>query len=115
MKEYASMLATSIVQPYKNLKNPDATDVLMEGGAEYLERHVLREKLSNNRQFDINWSTYAEEFKALNKNFLFGGLGTFSLAYFQGRVDVIGLKLPTSQQSSSVTQGKTVITPRRSQ
>ena len=83
---------------------PFFRQVLMEGGAEFLARHVIREQLSQDPAFAINFSTYAEEFRALAELLIHrGGLSSFVLAYFQGRVDILGLRAPGSQPQQGAT------------
>jgi hypothetical protein len=69
---------------------------LFEGGAEFLARQVINQRLGSDPAFHINTSTYADEFAYVRDNLVVnrGGLGTFTQAYFQGRVDLIGLTMP---------------------
>lgn len=69
---------------------------LMEGGAEFLARHVIRARLVGVPAFEINPRTYSSEFSYVSRYLLRGGLGTFARALLQGRVDLIGLTPPTS-------------------
>ena len=64
---------------------------MMEGGAEFLARHVINQRLSSLPEFQINSGTYSSEFSYVSSYLMRGGLSTFKLAYFQGRVDILGL------------------------
>lgn len=82
---------------------------LMEGGAEFLARHVINQRLANRPEFAINTATYASEFSYVATYLMRGGLSTFKLAYFQGRVDLLGLtpaqpKLEVSQSRDPFEQ-----------
>lgn len=67
-------------------------DELMEGGAEFLTRHVIRNHLRGQADFSVRSSTYSEEFWYIASEIMRrGGLSTFKLAYFQGNVGLIGL------------------------
>lgn len=73
------------------------SEELTEGGAELLARHVIHRHLSDNPAFRINYSTYEDEFQYVNTHLLRrGGLAGFALAYFQGRVDLLGLQPTTT-------------------
>ncbi len=64
---------------------------LIEGGAEYLARLVIRNQLSGNAAFRINPDVYRSEFRYVLSHLLGGGLSSFALAYFQGSVNLLGL------------------------
>ncbi len=70
-------------------------DELMEGGAEFLARHVLNTRLANVPGFEINPRTYADEFSYVGTYLTRGGFDVFARAYFQGRVDLLGLTPPS--------------------
>ena len=69
-------------------------DQLMEGGAEFLARHVINQRLGSNPLFRIHTGTYAAARGYVADYLMRGGLSSFSLAYFQGRVDLLGLRAP---------------------
>jgi hypothetical protein len=69
-------------------------DQLMEGGAEFLARHVITQRLDANPAFRIHTGTYAAARGYVADYLMRGGLSTFSQAYFQGRVDLLGLNPP---------------------
>jgi Domain of unknown function (DUF4157)/Lysine-specific metallo-endopeptidase len=81
---------------------------LMEGGAEFLARHVINQRLANRPEFTINTGTYSQEFNYVARYLMNGGLSGFELAYFQGRVDLLGLpvrpKLEISQPGDPLEQ-----------
>lgn len=67
---------------------------LMEGGAEFLARHAVNQQLSSDPNFRLNTGTYSAEFSYVATYLMRGGLSSFALAYFQGRVDLLGLTPP---------------------
>lgn len=69
-------------------------DQLMEGGAEFLARHVINQRLDAAPGFRIHAGTYAAERGYVADYLMRGGLSTFAQAYFQGRVDLLGLTPP---------------------
>jgi len=69
-------------------------DQLMEGGAEFLARHIISQRLGSNALFRIHTGTYAAERGYVADNLMRGGLSTFAQAYFRGRVDLLGLTPP---------------------
>ncbi len=73
--------------------HPALTRILMEGGAEFLARHVIHSQLASDPDFRINYATYGGEFSTLADHYVVhrGGLGSFLLMYFQGRTDLLGL------------------------
>jgi hypothetical protein len=74
---------------------------LMEGGAEFLARHVIHQQLGRDQDFEINYSTYAPEFVVARDLAVHrGGLSSFALAYFQGRVDILGLPVQPKLRDS---------------
>ncbi|MEA2820329.1 MAG: hypothetical protein QOJ86_2333 [Bradyrhizobium sp.] len=79
---------------------------LMEGGAEFLARHVINQQLAQVPEFALNTGTYSSQFGYVARNLMGGGLATFEQAYFQGRVDLIGLpaqpKLAISQPGDAL-------------
>ena len=72
--------------------NPNLEDALMEGGAEFLARHVINQQLPNQPDFQINYGTYSGFFYYVSNFLMRGGVSSFSLAYFKGHVDLLGLK-----------------------
>jgi len=71
--------------------NPNLEDALMEGGAEFLARGVIHQHLASHPEFQINYGTYSNYFSYVNNYLMRGGTSSFALAYFQGRVDLLGL------------------------
>jgi hypothetical protein len=67
---------------------------LMEGGAEFLARHVINARLASHPHFRIHAGTYAAARGYVADHLIRGGVATFALAYFQGRVDLLGLTPP---------------------
>jgi len=81
---------------YRTAKASPLEQQLMEGGAEFLARNVINHQLAAFPEFEIDTRTYASEFSYV-ANYLViphGGLSSFKLAYFQGRVDLLGLTAP---------------------
>ncbi len=82
---------------------------LIEEGAEALARHVINQRLNTDPAFRINTATYSSEFHYVQNHFMRGGLSSFALAYFQGRVDLLGItprSVPTPELSSGIIQRK---------
>jgi len=75
---------------------------LMEGGAEYLARQVISARLAKDPAFAINPGTYAGYRGYVASYLLRGGLGTFALAYFAGRIDLLGLTRAAPKLAMSV-------------
>jgi hypothetical protein len=72
--------------------DPAREKSLMEGGAEFLARHVINQRLSRLPEFALHTGTYATEFHYVADNLMkAGGIDAFKLAYFQGRIDLLGL------------------------
>jgi len=71
--------------------NPNLQDALMEGGAEFLARHVIRARLAGRPDFEINQGTYSSYNRYVARYLMRGGLNAFALAYFAGRIDLLGL------------------------
>src|SRR5262249_37275028 len=63
---------------------------LMEGGAEYLARIVIQSQLSADPDFEINFSTYRDEFSYINNMSIATKVG-FPVLYFGGRIDLLPL------------------------
>jgi Domain of unknown function (DUF4157) len=88
--------------------DPAREKSLMEGGAEFLARHVINAQLSQRPEFAIHTGTYSAEFHYVADNLLNGGIDAFEQAYFQGRVDLLGLpaqpKLEISQPGDALEQ-----------
>jgi hypothetical protein len=78
---------------------------LMEGGAEFLARHVINQSLATDPEFLIHTGTYADEFSYVRQYLLRGGLSSFALAYFQGHVDLLGLTPPLRPKLAQVGVG----------
>jgi hypothetical protein len=73
-------------------KDPAREKSLMEGGAEFLARHVINQRLSQLPEFALHTGTYATEFHYVADNLMkAGGIDAFKQAYFQGRVGLLGL------------------------
>jgi hypothetical protein len=66
---------------------------LMEGGAEFLARNVIKQQLAAFPEFEIDYGTYRSEFDYVAEYLVLlrASLSSFKLAYFQGRVDLLGL------------------------
>jgi hypothetical protein len=80
------------------------TRQLMEGGAEFLARSVINQRLASDPNFRIHTETYADEFSYVATFLMGGGVSSFSLAYFQGRVDLLGLAPPVVHPKLMVGQ-----------
>ena len=80
-------------------------DELLEGGAEFLTRHVIHSRLDNDPAFRPNYSVFSEEFQYVRDHLLRGGLSVFALAYFQGHVDLLGLVPDTGTSRVSPASG----------
>jgi hypothetical protein len=78
---------------YNTASSSPVSQQLLEGGAEFLARQVINQRLSSDPAFQINTGTYASEFAYVVDNLVVhrGGLDSFTQAYFQGRVDLLGL------------------------
>lgn len=75
------------------------SEILVEGGAELLARFVINNQLHTDPLFDINANTYMEECLAMHRDYSIGttvSVQAFAMAYFQGRLDLIGLSPPVS-------------------
>jgi hypothetical protein len=72
--------------------DPAREKSLMEGGAEFLARHVINQRLSQLPEFALHTGTYATEFHYVADNLMkAGGIDALKQAYFQGRVELLGL------------------------
>lgn len=74
---------------------------LMEGGAEFLARRVINQRLAGVPAFRIRTGTYSSEFSYVANYLMRGGLSSFKLAYFQGRTDLLGL--PSAQPKLAIS------------
>ena len=86
--------------------DPRREDVLMEGGAEYLTRHVIHTRLSNRPEFTINYSSRGDQFRFVTNYIARGGIDAFALAYFTGQVELIGL--PARPKSAVTSPGDAI-------
>jgi hypothetical protein len=97
---------------FETASRSPASQQLLEGGAEFLARHVINQRLRLDPSFQINTATYGDEFRYVANNLIRGGLSSFSRAYFQGQVELVGLtasaavhpKLMTGQADSAAEQ-----------
>jgi hypothetical protein len=81
--------------------NSPVSHQLLEGGAEFLARHVINQRLSSDPNFHIGTGVYAGEFSYI-ANSLGSSIISFPRAYFQGRIDLLGL---TPAPGSAPTPG----------
>ena len=81
-------------------------DQLTEGGAEFLARRVIHNRLSKDPAFKINYDTYASQFSYVLNHL---AARSFPLAYFQGYVDLLGL-IPKKMPTTTHKLGMQVIT-----